>query len=141
MPSALSAWQLSSYDIDKLKGGSNFVPGLTSSLSTSSILVDGNGSDDDCASHHQLPERDDPLQPLSQHRPRLRARAGNPGGRGPAGRFVMDVMPEGHVFMGTDYPYDMADTDPVGSVKAAVKDEAQRTRICGEYIAAVLGLS
>jgi predicted TIM-barrel fold metal-dependent hydrolase len=43
--------------------------------------------------------------------------------------------------MGTDYPYDMADTDPVGSVAAAVTDETQRARICGENIAALLGLS
>jgi aminocarboxymuconate-semialdehyde decarboxylase len=56
-------------------------------------------------------------------------------------RFVLEIMPEGHVFMGTDYPYDMEDTDPVGSVAAAVTDETQRARICGENIAAVLGLS
>jgi aminocarboxymuconate-semialdehyde decarboxylase len=56
-------------------------------------------------------------------------------------RFVLEVMPAGHVFMGTDYPYDMADTDPVGSVAAAVTDETQRTRICGDNIAALLGLS
>jgi aminocarboxymuconate-semialdehyde decarboxylase len=50
-------------------------------------------------------------------------------------------MPEGHVFMGTDYPYDMADADPVGSVAAAVTDETQRARICGQNIAVVLGIS
>ena len=56
-------------------------------------------------------------------------------------RFVLEVMPEGHVFMGTDYPYDMADIDPVGSVEAAVTDETRRAKICGENIAAILGLS
>ena len=56
-------------------------------------------------------------------------------------RFVLEIMPEGHVFMGTDYPYDMADTNPVGSVEVAVADDIQRTKICGENIAAVLGLS
>ncbi len=56
-------------------------------------------------------------------------------------RFVLEIMPEGHVFMGTDYPYDMADTNPVGSVEVAVADDTQRTKICGENIAAVLGLS
>jgi aminocarboxymuconate-semialdehyde decarboxylase len=56
-------------------------------------------------------------------------------------RFVLEIMPEGHVFMGTDYPYDMEDTDPVGSVAAAVTDETQRAKICGENIEAVLGLS
>jgi aminocarboxymuconate-semialdehyde decarboxylase len=35
-------------------------------------------------------------------------------------RFVLELMPPGHLFLGTDYPYDMADTDPIGSVKAAV---------------------
>ena len=39
-------------------------------------------------------------------------------------RFVLELMPPGHVFLGTDYPYDMADTDPVASVKAAVKGKA-----------------
>jgi len=56
-------------------------------------------------------------------------------------RFVLEIMPEGHVFMGTDYPYDMADTDPIGSVAAAVADETQRANICGQNIAKVLGIS
>lgn len=38
-------------------------------------------------------------------------------------RFVLEVMPEGHVFMGTDYPFDMADPDPVASVKSAIGDD------------------
>jgi len=56
-------------------------------------------------------------------------------------RFVLEIMPEGHVFMGTDYPYDMADTDPVGSVKAGVADENVRSKIFGENLSVVLGLS
>jgi aminocarboxymuconate-semialdehyde decarboxylase len=55
-------------------------------------------------------------------------------------RFVLEMMPPGHVFLGTDYPYDMADTDPVGSVKRAIADEAQRSAILGGNLAAVLGL-
>ena len=55
-------------------------------------------------------------------------------------RFVLEVMPPGHVFMGTDYPYDMAETDPVGFVKAAVPDEGLREQIFEKNIAAVLGL-
>jgi len=55
-------------------------------------------------------------------------------------RFVLDLMPPGHVFLGTDYPYDMADADPVGSVKNAVRDEAQRSAILGGNLTAVLGL-
>jgi hypothetical protein len=34
----------------------------------------------------------------------------------------------------------MADTDPVGSVKRAIADEAQRSAILGGNLAAVLGL-
>ena len=55
-------------------------------------------------------------------------------------RFVLGVMPPGHVFMGTDYPYDMAETDPVGFVKAAVQDEELRAQILGKNVASVLGL-
>ena len=55
-------------------------------------------------------------------------------------RFVLEMMPPGHVFMGTDYPYDMADTNPLGSVKAAVQDEGQLSCIIGKNLAAVLSL-
>jgi aminocarboxymuconate-semialdehyde decarboxylase len=55
-------------------------------------------------------------------------------------RFVLEIMDPGHVFMGTDYPYDMADTHPVESVKAAVKDEGLLNPIFGKNLAAVLGL-
>ena len=55
-------------------------------------------------------------------------------------RFVMELMPPGHVFLGTDYPYDMADTDPVGSVKSAIRDEAQRSAVLGGNLAAIFGL-
>jgi aminocarboxymuconate-semialdehyde decarboxylase len=55
-------------------------------------------------------------------------------------RFVLEVMPEGHVFMGTDYPYDMADTDPVGSVERAVEDKRQREKILGENLLKILNL-
>ncbi len=55
-------------------------------------------------------------------------------------RFVLEIMPEGHVFMGTDYPYDMADTDPVGSVRAAVGDTNLRENIFGKNIGRVLDL-
>jgi aminocarboxymuconate-semialdehyde decarboxylase len=55
-------------------------------------------------------------------------------------RFVLEVMPHGHVFMGTDYPYDMADRDPVSSVKAAVEDKGLMDQVMGENLARVLGL-
>jgi len=38
-------------------------------------------------------------------------------------RFVLTMMPRGRVFMGTDYPFDMADPDPVSTVKSAVGDD------------------
>jgi aminocarboxymuconate-semialdehyde decarboxylase len=55
-------------------------------------------------------------------------------------RFVLGVMPKGHVFMGTDYPYDMADPDPVDSVEAAVADTTLRDEIFGRNMSAVMGL-
>jgi aminocarboxymuconate-semialdehyde decarboxylase len=55
-------------------------------------------------------------------------------------RFVLEVMPDGHVFMGTDYPYDMADTDPVGSVESAVKHKNLQGKIYGANLNAVMGL-
>lgn len=55
-------------------------------------------------------------------------------------RFVLGVMPPGHVFMGTDYPYDMAEKDPVGFVKASVQDERLQKQLFGENVSAVLGL-
>lgn len=56
-------------------------------------------------------------------------------------RFVLEIMPEGHVFMGTDYPYDMADADPVGSVRKAVTDETLQRKIFGENLSKVMGIS
>ncbi len=56
-------------------------------------------------------------------------------------RFVLEVMPEGHVFMGTDYPYDMADTDPVASVKSAVKDKDLQDKIYGANLNVLMGFS
>ena len=55
-------------------------------------------------------------------------------------RFVLEVMPKGHVFMGTDYPYDMADRDPVGFVTSAVEDKELMNQIMGGNLAPVLGL-
>ena len=56
-------------------------------------------------------------------------------------RFVLEIMTEDHVVMGTDYPYDMADTDPVGSVKAAVTDENLREKIFGENLRVLMGMT
>ena len=57
-------------------------------------------------------------------------------------RFVATVMPEGHVFMGTDYPFDMADPDPVSSIKLAVTDDkAKRDGILGTNLSTLIGLA
>ena len=37
--------------------------------------------------------------------------------------FVASIMPEGHVFLGTDYPFDMAEPDPVSLVKKAIPND------------------
>ncbi len=56
-------------------------------------------------------------------------------------RFVLTTMPEGHVFMGTDYPFDMGDLDAVQSVKSAVTDEALLEQILGGTLKRIMGLS
>ncbi|MEP9377326.1 amidohydrolase family protein [Aquabacter sp. CN5-332] len=45
-----------------------------------------------------------------------------------------------HVVMGTDYPYDMADSDPVGHVMGAALDDAAKAAICGGNAKKLLGL-
>jgi aminocarboxymuconate-semialdehyde decarboxylase len=45
-----------------------------------------------------------------------------------------------HVIMGTDYPYDMAETDPVGHVMASKLSDAQKKAILGEAAAKLLRL-
>jgi len=45
-----------------------------------------------------------------------------------------------HIVMGTDYPFDMADYDPVGHVAACDFDAATTAAICGGNAKALLGL-
>ncbi|MFC1799060.1 hypothetical protein ACFLZL_04570, partial [Thermodesulfobacteriota bacterium] len=49
-------------------------------------------------------------------------------------RFTSEIMPQGHVYMGTDYPYDMSDVDPIGSVEAAFADADQREQVFHQNI-------
>ncbi len=52
----------------------------------------------------------------------------------PALQFLVDTYGADHVLMGTDYPYDMADFDPVSSVDALRVTAEQRTAIkCGNW--------
>jgi len=44
-------------------------------------------------------------------------------------QFASKIMPPGHIYMGTDYPYDMSDVDPIGSVEAAFDDADQREQV------------
>jgi aminocarboxymuconate-semialdehyde decarboxylase len=46
-----------------------------------------------------------------------------------------------HVLMGTDYPADMGEVDPVGFIEGAALSEADRTAILGSNAARLLGLS
>ena len=52
----------------------------------------------------------------------------------------MKVFGADHIVMGTDYPYDMAETDPVGHVNGADLSEAQKAAIIGGNAAKLLNL-
>lgn len=45
-----------------------------------------------------------------------------------------------HVLMGTDYPYDMGEYDPIGHVVDSVGDAASAAKICGGNARVMLGL-
>jgi hypothetical protein len=53
---------------------------------------------------------------------------------------VLSLKPPGHLFPESDYPYDMADTNPIGSVKAAVQDEKLQVLVFRKNLTAVLAL-
>lgn len=50
----------------------------------------------------------------------------------PSLQFLVDNFGADHVLMGTDYPYDMADSTPVASVDALKLTELQRKWIKSE---------
>lgn len=55
-------------------------------------------------------------------------------------RGLVDAVGTEHVVLGSDYPFDMGDSDPVGTVRAArLAPEAERS-ILGENLAGLLGL-
>jgi aminocarboxymuconate-semialdehyde decarboxylase len=54
-------------------------------------------------------------------------------------RFVLETMPEGHVFLGTDYPFDMGDPNGVASVTSVVDDPFQLKKILGENLVRMMG--
>jgi len=54
-------------------------------------------------------------------------------------RFMVDYYGADHVVLGTDYPYDMGDFDPVGSIKAIPKlSRADQDMIAGGNAARLL---
>jgi aminocarboxymuconate-semialdehyde decarboxylase len=56
-------------------------------------------------------------------------------------RFVLETMPEGHVFLGTDYPFDMGDLNGVKSVTVAVENPHQQKQILGDNLKRLMGIS
>ncbi len=59
----------------------------------------------------------------------------------PTLRYVLSMMPPGHVFFGTDYPFDMADMEGVSLVKEAIgHDQALTDQVFCGVMAGLLGL-
>ncbi len=55
-------------------------------------------------------------------------------------RHLIEVFGAGQILMGTDYPYDMADSDPVGHLASANLDEATFAAIAGGNAKRLFGL-
>jgi aminocarboxymuconate-semialdehyde decarboxylase len=55
-------------------------------------------------------------------------------------RFVLETMPEGHVFLGTDYPFDMGDLRGPVSVTSAVDDPLLLKSILGKNLERLMNL-
>ncbi len=59
---------------------------------------------------------------------------------GPALEYLIQRSGSGQVLMGTDYPYDMAEQNPVGFVGSLSIPEADKKRILGENLQGILGI-
>ena len=55
-------------------------------------------------------------------------------------RELVDTFGADHILMGTDYPFDMVDYDPVGHVMSAGFDDATAAKIVGGNAKRLLGL-
>jgi aminocarboxymuconate-semialdehyde decarboxylase len=55
-------------------------------------------------------------------------------------RYLIEVFGAGHVLMGTDYPYDMADSDPIGHLGVSDLDASTMAAVAGGNAKKLLGL-
>jgi len=58
----------------------------------------------------------------------------------PALEYLVTTAGSDHVLMGTDYPYDMGDEDPVGFVRSLSIPEADKEKILGGNLRRLLGM-
>jgi aminocarboxymuconate-semialdehyde decarboxylase len=56
-------------------------------------------------------------------------------------RFLVEVLGEDHVVLGSDYPFDMGVPDPHGAMTDAIDDDGVRSKIGGDTAAHLLGIS
>ena len=59
---------------------------------------------------------------------------------GPQLQFLVDLIGADHVMLGSDFPFDMGDPQPVRTMEATVTDERERRLISGEVAARLLGI-
>jgi aminocarboxymuconate-semialdehyde decarboxylase len=53
-------------------------------------------------------------------------------------QFVISVMPQGHIFFGTDYPFDMADLNGINIVKSAITDKTELVQVFSGTISSLI---
>lgn len=54
-------------------------------------------------------------------------------------RYLIDLVGAERLMLGSDYPFEMGDPDPVASVTAAVEDK-HRPAVLGETVKRIMGL-
>jgi aminocarboxymuconate-semialdehyde decarboxylase len=55
-------------------------------------------------------------------------------------KYLIEVFGADHVLMGTDYPFDMADSDPIGHLGSAALDASTMAAVAGGNAKRLLGL-
>jgi aminocarboxymuconate-semialdehyde decarboxylase len=56
-------------------------------------------------------------------------------------RFLVDVLGEDHVMLGSDYPFDMGVADPHGEMVKAITDTAVQEKVAGATAGRLLGIT